>query len=216
MSPFSNPDSGAKPPFTTDTNAWAPLPCVPVFVKTILSPISKSKPPSSTIISVRGPAPSDDTLNNAPWPPPVKAIVEVVSYKAPSLVIILEPGIPVTVDLINVSFISDSVPCIVSPISKLPLILSSFMTNSDTLKELKEYLKTFSTIAVASDVSPVIVRPTNFEVSPVTSIALNIFLVPHSPSDAFNKLSLGYLVSDVSLNNNLKKIYKMARKLEKQ
>ena len=206
VSPLAKGVSKAKPPFTTETKASAPVPDVSSFVNTKLSPMSKSKPPSSIIISVRGPDPNVPTWNNAPCPPPVNEIVALLSYRAPSFVIFLVPGIPVTCTLINRSFSADSVPCKVSPIWNVPSIVSEFTTNSVTELVPKLYLKTFSTIAVAFDVSPVIVLPTNSEVSPITSIPLMIFLVANWPSDTLKIFSLGYNVSAFSLKSKLKNI----------
>ena len=206
VSPLSIPNSGAKPPFTTDTNAWAPAPEVLPALNVKLSPISKSKPPSSIIVSVIAPPPKLPTWNNAPCPPPVNLIVALLSYKAPSLEIIFEPGIPVIVDLMNTSLISDSVPCTTSPIWNVPTIVSLSTINSVTWFAPNVNLKTFSTIAVALDVSPVIVLPIRLVVEPTTSIPRIIFLDPHWPSDTLKICSLGYNVSEFSPNNKLKKI----------
>ena len=175
-------------------------------LKVKLSPISKSKPPSSIIVSVIAPPPKAPTWKEAPCPPPVNLIVALLSYNAPSLLIIFVPGIPVIVDFMNTSLISDSVPRITSPIWKVPVTVSASTINSVTLFAPKLNLNTFSTTAVALDVSPVIVLPISFDVSPITSIPRIIFLVPHWPSDTLKIFSLGYNVSDFSPNSKLKKI----------
>ena len=102
----------------------------------------------------------------APWPPPVKVIASLEDNKPPSFVIVTISGIPVTVALINVSEASVSVPLISSEVTKVPVILSSFKINSDTSFAPIWNLNTFSTIAVAPDVWPVIVLPIKSAVSP--------------------------------------------------
>ena len=100
-------------------------------------------------------------------------------------------GIALTVALINSVDESVCVPLIVSFAVKVPDIVSSFKINSDTSLSPNWNLKTFSTIAVASEDSPVIVLPIKFSVEPVVAIHLNIFLVLNLPSEALNICSLG-------------------------
>ena len=83
---------------------------MPSLSKFSLSPISKSKPPSSIINSSTGPPATVSATNLAPIPPPVRDITSPTSYKEPSFVIVLFPGIPVIVALIKVSVSSVSVP----------------------------------------------------------------------------------------------------------
>ena len=161
------------------------------------------------MMSVILPEPIPSIENRAPWPPPVNVIVSVASFKAPSFVIVFEEGIPVILALINLSVKSDEVPLITSSIKNVPTIVSWLTINSETWSPPKAYLNTFSTIAVAPEVSPVIVLQTNkFVVSVLveSSIARITFLVFHLPSDTLNICSLGYFVSAVSLNNILKNI----------
>ena len=117
--------------------------------------------------------------------------LSVALYKLPSLEIETIDGNPVTVALIKISSSSVSVPLTTSLVWKVPVIVSSFNINSVTSLAPIWNLNMFSTIAVALDVSPVIVLPTKFAVSPVVAIALNIFLVSHLPSDALKIFSLG-------------------------
>ena len=69
----------------------------------------------------------------------------------------------------NTSDSSVSVPLITSSVWKVPVIVSSFKINSVTKFSPIWNLNTFSTIAVASEVSPVIVLPIKSAVSPVVN-----------------------------------------------
>jgi len=124
-------------------------------------------------------------------PPPVTTIESFSLYKLPSFVIVVVAGIPVTVAFMNISDSSDSVPLITSLVWKVPDIVSVFKTNSDISFVPIWNLKTFSTTAVAPEVSPSIERPSKLDVSPTVPITLNILLVFHLPVDALNKFSLG-------------------------
>ena len=64
-----------------------------------------------------------------------------------------------TVALINVSEVSDDVPLISSEVTNVPEIVSLFKINSVTVLGPIWNLNTFSIIAVAPDVRPVIVLP---------------------------------------------------------
>ena len=190
------PSSATIPPFTNETFAWAEPPPVSVFVNTMSSPISYPDPALSTKNSVIEPRPISSILILAPEPPPVIPKDSPVVYKAPSFVIDITFGIPVVVAFIKISDSSVSVPLITSPVWKVPDIVSSFKINSVTKFSPIWNLNTFSTMAVASEVSPVIVLPTKSAVSPVVNwaidcIALIIFLVSNCPSEALNICSLG-------------------------
>ena len=137
------------------------------------------------------PRPTASTWTVTPWPPPVTVTVSFSLYKLPSLVSVCVAGIPVTAALIKLSSVSNFVPLIVSLISKVPKIVSSFNINSETSVAPICNLFTCSIMAVAPDVSPVIVLPTKSKVSPAEASALNIFWVSHLPSDTLNIFSLG-------------------------
>ena len=142
-------------------------------------------------ISVNAPEPISSILNIAPIPPATTLTVSVVSFNVPSFEITFVPGIPVTVDLIYQSSSSEAVPTICSPIWNVPWIESLFKINSVTVSAPIWYLLTFSIIAYAELVEPVIVLPTNCAVSPVSAIALKTFNVSYLPSDTLNNCSLG-------------------------
>ena len=78
-----------------------------------------------------------------------------------------------------------------SLIWKVPDIESSFKIKEVTSSAPIWNLNTFSTIAVAPDVSPSIVRPIKSPVLPTVAIALKTLFVSHLPSDALNIFSLG-------------------------
>ena len=63
-----------------------------------------------------GPPPISSILIEAPDPPPVTPSASPVVYRAPSFVIDITFGIPVTVALINTSDSSVSVPLITSSV----------------------------------------------------------------------------------------------------
>ena len=127
----------------------------------------------------------------APWPPPVTVTVSVSVYKLPSFVIDVVLGIPVVVALIKISSSSVSVPLITSLVWKVPNNVSPFNINSDISFAPIWNLNTFSTIAVAPEVSPSIVLPIKSDVSPIVPMALKTFCVSNLPSDALNIFSLG-------------------------
>ena len=79
-----------------------------------------------------------------------------------------------------------AVPLISSPTIKEPNILSAFKINSDTWFTPIKKSVTFSTIAVAPDVWPVIVLPTKFEEFPVILKDLKTLLDVNLPSDTLN------------------------------
>ena len=143
---------------------------------------------TNSVIPLR---PTASTWIIAPWPPPVTVTVSSTLYKLPSFEIVTAVGIPVIVALIKASSSSVAVPCRTSLVWNVPVIVSSFKINSDISLGPIWNLNTFSTIAVASEVSPVIVRPIKSAVFPVVPIALNIFWVSHLPSDTRNICSLG-------------------------
>ena len=95
------------------------------------------------------------------------------------------------VNFIKVSDVSVFVPCIVSSAEKVPDIESSFKINSVVFTPAILNVLTVSTIALASDVTPVIVLPIKSVGSPTVAIALNIFLLSNFPSDILSICSLG-------------------------
>ena len=74
---------------------------------------------------------------------------------------------------------SVSVPLTSSPVWKVPCIESSPKVNSVIWLSPIWNLETASTIAVASEVWPVIVLPIKSAVSPTVAIALKILFVVH-------------------------------------
>ena len=124
-------------------------------------------------------------------PPAFIVIASFGDNNPPSFVIETISGIPVTVAFIKVSESSVAVPLISSDVTKVPEILSWFNINSVTVFAPIWNLNTFSIIAVALDVWPVIVLPIKSAVSPTVPIALKTFLVSNYPSDTLNICSLG-------------------------
>ena len=115
----------------------------------------------STKTSVISPEPNSLICILAPTPPPVNVSKSPVSYKLPSLTIVLVPGTPVIFALMKKSSVSLEVPTICSPIENVQLIVSIFKINSEISVLPNINFLTDSTIAVAPEVCPVIVLPTN-------------------------------------------------------
>ena len=104
-----------------------------------------------------------------------------------------------------------STPVIFSPATNVPSIESNPNTSSTIVVLPIINLKTSSTTAVALFTTLesfwVIVCPISDDASlPLTSVQRKIVFVSHLPSETLNILSLGYLISAFSLNNNLKNI----------
>ena len=78
------------------------------------------------------PLPTDSTVIKESVPPPVIVTLSFSLLQIPSFEIVTVPGIPVDCALINVDAVSDSVPLISSPVTKVPTIVSSFKVNSVT------------------------------------------------------------------------------------
>ena len=207
------PASGAIPPPTTDTFAWA-LPELNVSV----SPSAYPVPAASTKTCVTPPSERSCTCILAPAPaPPVIVASSPTVNVTPSFVIVVSEITEAIVNFTSVFSSALLVPVNCDPRTKVPDVVSLLICNSIISTAPSLVFKTRSTIAVAKLIlvsegsfACVIVWPTkvfgSFNASVSVWVArINVFVV-NLPSDTLSISTVGKYTSAVWLNNNLKSV----------